>query len=148
MSDEWISNDSIPIPGIEVEVKVQLHGEGFFITESSIIKDINFYCWNDKNLKKGKVTHWRPLQKKKPDFWKLNEGDFLILELIKNNEIEVFPCFFDKIDHNFYSSKCSPHDFYFYRSKGYGVGSSKSFGIGQIQKITRINLEKQTFEEI
>jgi len=75
-------------------------------------------------------THCRQIQEKRPDFGKLNEFDLIVID---NDMVAYFKTLEDK---NIYCSFVKIPNIVF------------PTAINSIKKITRINLEKQTFEEI
>lgn len=81
-----------------------------------------------------------------PDFSKLNRGDLLIVEVEFNYgkipETHVAPGFFNKIDRDEF-----PFNF-FMGSSFSDSASSCRVKLEEIKKITRINIEDRTFEEI
>lgn len=144
MSDEgWISVfDRLPKIGEEVEM-VYCIKDPKKITPNDIYinhiwaDDYSTYQWH-LYKEKGKIaTHWRPLKEKRPDFGKLREGDIIyfcveeiiicgMITFINEELLEISPII-----------------------KGYHYGGNVyDYMLNKIKKITRINIEKQTFEEI
>lgn len=141
-SDEWISiEDSMPPINKNVEVLTT----GNHKHEACLIYICDGFCLSKFEFKSGSssrainVTHWRPLPENKPDFGKLKEGDPLIVQFSYGLTTLLT---FIKIDNAEY-----PFLGYFYSPSAHEVISARS-PLDEIKKITRINLEKQTFEEI
>jgi hypothetical protein len=88
------------------------------------------------------VVYWRYLTEKRPDFGKLNIGDKLIIEIMPNDSkgskvIEYFGYFQGISEANMFEISINTYSF---------IGDCIS--VSRVKKITRINIEKQTFEEI
>ena|ERR1700720_2753441 len=86
----------------------------------------------------NKITHWRYIEERKPDFSKLNEGDFIHIEYYKFKDI-IFKEFG-------YLYKIVPDNALYITSLEGSLGLQ--IILENIKKITRIDIEKQTFEEI
>jgi hypothetical protein len=84
----------------------------------------------------SRVTHWRIPPENTRDLSILKENDILCMEISPNNE-KLIACGKFKYlkDKRIYMTV-------------YGNHSLISYGINRIYKITRINLEHKTFEEI
>lgn len=146
MTDKsWISvHNSMPALNRLVEIKDMDDGQKFAEFKVSRFKlsreDFNilyFLVDEDTLTDFSRVTHWRYPVEKKPDFGKLNNGDIVILKLTNDK----------------YSTKIGY--VYSISEMGICITNYKNIGNGNIthffeniKKITRINLEKQTFEEI
>jgi len=82
------------------------------------------------------------IPEKRPDFGKLNIGDKLIIEIMPNDSkgskvIEYFGYFQGISEANMFEISINTYSF---------IGDCIS--VSRVKKITRINIEKQTFEEI
>jgi hypothetical protein len=138
--NDWISVDD-SLPGINKEVVFK------FIDDQTCIGKIKrgsvnivnklFACNSDDNLLAlGNITHWRQIPEKLPDFSRLNNGDLIII-YCKNNadsKVGIIVQFEDG---------CLETTRYL-DSRGQIINNA----ISEIKKITRINLEDKTFEEI
>jgi hypothetical protein len=118
----WLSD-----PFIE-KAKFSVSNEGFigFLNSNELLYDID------------RISGWRPITEKLPDFSKLKEGDFLHVEWQNEKRILVSVSIgkFDEID------SCG---FFIIKSSDCCRFHIK---INDIKKITRINIEDKTFEEI
>ena len=149
MSDNWISiEDNLPKIGHIIEIKTEkpLSIMNATFTIINWCSENSNYHVNHKHTDvfvfKGligdyinNVTHWRPIQEKRPDFGKLKNGDLVIIENVDGFKQAGF---FVKIFYSdqFQMSYKSDQSNYFYVK------------FEKCKKITRINIEKQTFEEI
>ncbi len=149
MSDEWISiQDRLPKLGerIDVETEKPLSIMCATLKKFSFCQkhepdhryhghDDSYVFYDRKWEIINHVTRWRPLQEKRPDFSKLNYGD--LVAILYHEREDLYVCFFKKLTEEFFIAAC--HE---------STGKTIDFPIRNIKKITRINLEKQTFEEI
>ncbi len=146
MSDEWISIEK-NMPPINKKVEVLTYGD--YKHEACLIYISDGFCLSKFEFKVGSasratnITHWRHIQEKRPNFSKLREGD-LIEILIKDKYIsarepEVFLYHFSEI--NIDNIILFPVSYSHYKEYF-------NFPVCRIKKITRISIEKQTFEEI
>jgi hypothetical protein len=134
--DGWISvDDALPKIRKKVETAKLIDGVISQICENCL--DIHTHCCSNYILFCYKwiipyynPTHWREIREKRPDFSKLNSKDLIIINdicagyfnLIGDEEITI----------SMYAVEAITH----------------TIPINNIKKITRINLEEQTFEEI
>lgn len=156
MSDNWISiEDNLPKIGHIIEIKTEkpLSIMNATFTIINWCSENSNYHVNHKHTDvfvfKGligdyinNVTHWRPIQEKRPDFGKLNIGDKLIIEIMPNDSkgskvIEYFGYFQGISEANMFEISINTYSF---------IGDCIS--VSRVKKITRINIDKQTFEEI
>ena len=147
MSDEWISiQDRLPKLGerIEVETEKPLSIMCATLKKFSFCQkyepdhryhrhDDSYVFYDRKWEIINHVTQWRPLQEKRPDFSKLKKDDILLIKYseCENTPDDIYPVRFSSMNDN-----C----IFTYHSGNHVKD--------HIKKITRINLEKQTFEEI
>ena len=83
------------------------------------------------------TTHWRPIPEKRPDFSKIKKGGLVFIECFVIGDSKIG--FIKKIGNKYIDTICLKRDDArrIYKTK-----------INQIKKITRINVEERTFEEI
>jgi predicted mannosyl-3-phosphoglycerate phosphatase (HAD superfamily) len=134
--NEWISVDKA-LPEIGKDVLI--------ITSSSkeyceaTLKQEKFFGTNVFLFRNGGFvyapTHWRPIPEKRPDFSRLKIGDAILINL-PDTKI----CFLHEIDEENILT-CSYLEDY----KSYSTFWHPK---KRIKKITRINIQEQTFEEI
>jgi hypothetical protein len=161
MNDEnkygWISvKDSLPKIGEDVEVTtgdIEVTTCGFPVVAKLLPeeKQWGFFKRTVYGFFKGKeeicVSHWRPIPEKRPDFSKLKKrpdfsklkiGDLIYIEM-NNLFINYNKCGYVKSVDNYSLITASYQDL---------TEAKLSTQISRIKKITRINLENKTFEEI
>jgi hypothetical protein len=117
------------------KAKFSVSNEGFigFLNSKGLLYDID------------RISGWRPIPEKRPDFSKLKEGDLIYIDLnYANIEYIQNAHFFLRMDED------EIRTLVFHKSC-HGKGCSlchSGIGISGIKKITRINIEEKTFEEI
>lgn len=132
--ESWIKfADQMPKLKQEIEVK--------FEDESTYKAKLEYDSYPDRffiqseqgiaNVKRCK--YWRPIKEKRPDFSKLKKDDILLLKYrgCENTPDDIYPVRFSSMN-----------------DKGIFTYNSGNHVKDLIKKITRINLEEQTFEEI
>jgi len=136
MKDEgWINcEEQLPKPGILVDI---LSFEfGFSKREAKLRILSDHIAWDTGNGYACNIKKWRPIPEKIPDFSKLNNGDFILIEY--HDRKEIYPVFLEKFSSGYLKAKtASQSDFFIV-----------DFAVDCIKKITRINLKEKTFEEI
>ena len=136
--NDWISiEDSLPGLNRKVEIKmkdgnkynskIQTDNTYLGIIFSRLDRDGTCYAQN--------ITHWRPIIEKRPDFSRLNERDLISVQSHSFHEytgylVHVYDEFI-RLNQEFHL-----------------IGFEVDIKIKNIKKITRINLEEKTFEEI
>ncbi len=142
--DGWINlTDAMPAVGQGVEVKM---GAVSFKVSLKISPILGLCFCDDNNIYRiPEIEGWRPIKERKPDFGKLKKGDLIYL---KTKEDE-YSGFFLKISICNYSDvgevkyiNVKPAAIYTC------LGSEQPIELSFIKKITRINIEDKTFEEI
>lgn len=137
--NEWVSVlDELPKIGKDILIKsltrwngeytAQLNKESFCGTEVLIFRNGPWAYM---------PTHWKYPVEKRPDFSKLRKGDLVILELDYDRDSKVGYVMY--LGHDALSTT---------RYKFMEGCSAIENAYFEIKKITRINLEEKTFEEI
>jgi hypothetical protein len=130
----WISVcESLPKTDSVVDIMVVGTSEEFtanFKNEKLCGADVFLFR---KNYRVYDVVRWRYPIEKRPDFSKLMDGDFIIIE---------YPIRNDGNDGKYFVRFSSSNENVIFTK------SSGNYLIEGIKKITRINIEKQIFEEI
>src|SRR5688500_5705106 len=134
--NEWVSvQESLPGIGKKVKVKnnlgvivkayirINIEGEYEFVNEDGFV----FYAVS--------VKEWQYIPEKRPDFSKLRNADFIFLEFKSGRKSSAF---FDCI---------AQEEYMILRVSTSSIATMEE-SLKEIKKITRINLEEQTFEEI
>lgn len=139
--NEWISTRDA-MPGIGCVVKIMYQGDEltseFYYSNSK--NKLVFYYNDHVHIDPENVSQWKKIPEKRPDFSKLKEGDLVILSTKKSDSFIVGYIVEKTIDYDSFAiNPCN---------KVHYSGSCYTFRNNAITKITRINLEKQTFEEI
>lgn len=137
---EWISVFN-RMPGINMQVEILFKDgkerkAGF--DWSSHLKQFVFSDSSDLVYCSENITHWRPIPEKRPDFSKLKEGDFIILE---TEDDTIYRAIFlgNHKDWEY------PVEIIYSDRIGY---TRRTIKLEIIKKVTRINTETKTFEEI
>lgn len=149
MSDEWISVfDQLPPLDVEVETSRRPSEikENKDISDNRLIRKLEdgsyhwFITFIDNNLS---WSHWRKKIKKQeekqniPNFEKLKEGDLIFVNWVSDKEYHEVGFFIDIVYNSIKLKTGNNMEEYFL-----------SASLTDIKKITRINIEKHTFEEI
>ncbi|MGN6347061.1 MAG: hypothetical protein ACTHME_05100 [Candidatus Nitrosocosmicus sp.] len=88
------------------------------------------------------VTNWRKIPEKRPDFSNLKFRDFLMIDVCIHKDLDIQ---IEKFSGFFVDIK----DGYLYIClRGCYFNDMIAINLSQIKKITRINVENKTFEEI
>lgn len=140
MSNEWIRcderlpkvNEKIFVGNKQEGCEVTEYGQNFLSSHYFASLHRNGYIWL---YPMNGITHWRPIPEKRPDFSKLNNGDLIVVENNICGYVISISKDLDTVTIGYIKSndymKHSFHCEYF-----------------ENKKITRINIEEQTFEEI
>ena len=120
---EWIRVED-RLPGIDTIVELKFNEYGREYQYSSKLSSL---------VTLSHMTHWRPIPEKRPDFSRLRKGDIVVIEYSTHKK-DVDGLYPIKIH--------SMNDIVIYSE------TSGNYLFEGIKKITRINLENETFEEI
>lgn len=147
MSDEgWIKFEN-EMPTLRKTIEI-LYEEKVLEAcfESYDLNSFAFYASDEENQSfipdMKYVKGWRHIKEKLPDFGKLNIEDKIIINIISNDSkvskvIEYFGYFQGISEANMLNISLSTYDFI-----------NDCISVSKIKKITRINLQEKTFEEI
>lgn len=137
--NEWISVKE-SMPGLEKKVEIKfIDNEKENATLKEHIGGIGFFDDSHYSLlpfRLKQITHWRPIPEKRPDFSKLRNGDLIVIEYSERRESYTF--FVSGFDKSHLNGMLGDHL----------SGGEYNFYVEDIKKITRINIENHTFEEI
>ena len=140
MSDNWIKFE-YEMPKLTQEVEL-IYKDGEIIKAKLLMSSCDgascfLFDSEDKKdyIKPFYLKGWRPLPEKRPDFGKLREGNLIAISYYERNQIYVG--FFNNYFDDDYIEISSHKN-----------GSGITFCKKKINKITKINLEEQKFEEI
>jgi hypothetical protein len=135
--NEWISiKEQLPPPekkclvGSENYGVMSELGEDVLCSLYNYRSQTHYFEWGVNRIG---ITHWKKLKEKRPDFSKLKEGDLIVI--IPKHHNKYFAGYIISLDDDSVQITIGNKDY---------QGFHESF----IKKITRINLEEKTFEDI
>jgi len=145
-TNEWVSVEySMPAVGKKVEIKFNFGfnkeeiKSGIFGYSSTRDSFIFYDPTNNDYFNIKYITHWRYRQEKHPDFCRLNFRDYIVIDFSLNKiTFEKYSGWFSEIK----------EDFLYLSGRDSLFIDVYAVDLKYIKKITRINLEEKTFEEI
>lgn len=139
----WVNvEDNLPPPEQEIEVRFYDDNKHDYMIMKSKLSRSSFNYYYFSSIGKYVVEEWRHIKKRKPDFNNLKKGDLIVVEWENDNKENGKQV-------GFFYKKEPPciETFQFIYDDG-TESRPEPLNIEVIKKITRINLETKTFEEI
>lgn len=141
--EDFIANEgwirvSYELPRLNVGVEVKFRNNE--VSTGKLIHSSNHFFWSVDCPHTLEVEAWRTIPEKCPDFRKLRDGDFIRIEYKNTDFFMVGYIVADTRDDDSFS--IHPANKEKYSERCFTQFKEK------IKKITRINIEEKTFEEI